>query len=65
MPHYRIYLIDASNHISTAHDFEGAGDGSALDQADRLRGTRVAEVWQQHRLVSRLEVNDGIIQAAE
>jgi hypothetical protein len=65
MPHYRIYLINDFNSISAAHDFEGPDDSSALYQADQLRGSRVAEVWQQNRLVARLEKNAGTAQAAE
>jgi hypothetical protein len=65
MPHYRIYLINDANSISEAHDFEGPDDNSALDKADRLRGTRIAEVWQLNRMIARLLKNVGAAQAAE
>lgn len=54
MRRYRIYLIDTDNHIASALDYEGPDDLAALDNANRLRQSRAAEIWQSTRLVARI-----------
>lgn len=54
MSHYRIYLIDGGNHFARAHDFEGPDDLSALDEANLLRQSQAAEIWESSRLVARI-----------
>ena len=55
MHRYKIYVIDARNHITNAHDFEGIDDLSAFDKANKLRHADAAEVWQSTRLVARIQ----------
>ena len=54
MHHYRIYLIDKTNHFAQALDFEGPDDLSALDKANLMRQCQPAEIWESTRLVARI-----------
>ncbi len=52
MPHYRIYLLDAQNHITAVRQAECADDETALARADDvIDGHAGAEVWQEARLI--------------
>jgi hypothetical protein len=53
---YRLYTLDASNHINNAHDIICDSDADALVEAGRLlKPSQRAEVWQRTRLVAKIE----------
>ena len=55
MPSYRLYCLDSDGHIGLADWIEAENDDQALDQARELRPkAHRCEVWQQKRLVAKL-----------
>jgi hypothetical protein len=45
MAYYRLYHIRGA-HFSRSEEIEAADDRQAIDQAERLSGTRSAELWR-------------------
>jgi hypothetical protein len=43
--------------VATAEWLDAEGDGAAIEAAEEIRGTRACELWQNSRLVARLERN--------
>jgi hypothetical protein len=55
MAYYRLYCLDGAGHIGFADWFEAKDDDAAIAQARKLRAdAQVCEVWQEKRLVARL-----------
>ena len=52
--YYRLYFLDASNHISSAQDFECAEDGGAIAHALDFADEHNVELWSEARLVARI-----------
>ena len=55
MPVYRAYRLDGAGKVWSAEWIEAADDATALDAARRLDGTANLEVWQNQRLIGRIE----------
>jgi hypothetical protein len=52
---YRIYRVDALDHIADAENVECANDDEARAKALQLKGSYpVVEVWEGPRLVARI-----------
>jgi hypothetical protein len=52
MPHYRIYLLDAEDHITAVREAECADDDTALAHAAKaINGHAGAEVWDKARRI--------------
>ena len=54
MQQYKIYIVDGSNRITRAFDYEGIDDLAALEKAKSYTLADAVEVWQQTRLVVRV-----------
>lgn len=55
MAHYRLYLLDADDHVAGLLESECLDDRDALRTADTLRGPHAAaEVWREELLVGRV-----------
>jgi hypothetical protein len=52
---YRLYCLDGVGKVASAEWIQAVDDEAAIDIADRLRGGRVCELWQNHRFVTRLD----------
>ncbi len=52
--YYRLYFLDASNHITSAQDFECQEDGGAISHALDFADERNVELWSEARLVARI-----------
>ena len=52
-PEYRIYFLSGS--VVLSRDVQCADDEAAIEQAERLYPVGIIEVWQGHRLVTRIE----------
>lgn len=55
MPPYRLYHVDGAGRIMSADWLDASDDEAAVDAARLIAGDGACEVWQQHRLVIRLE----------
>jgi hypothetical protein len=51
---YRLYFLDAPNHIVAANDVECSNDGAAIAHAMNFADIRNLELWSQARLVARI-----------
>ena len=52
---YRVYKVDADDHIADAENLECANDDEARAKALQLKGDYpVVEVWEGARLVARI-----------
>ncbi|HEY2752146.1 hypothetical protein [Phenylobacterium sp.] len=49
MSDYRLYLLDATGHIRDFAEYVACSDSEALKQAEQLRATGPAELWQRAR----------------
>ena len=49
MPDYRLFLVTADGHITTAHEFRATDDAEALERAEHLRQGAAAELWSLKR----------------
>jgi hypothetical protein len=58
MADYRVYFLDASNHIATAKELECASDDDAIAAALQFEDDRDLELWSGARLVARLAALD-------
>lgn len=59
MPYYRLYLLDASDHIANVVEFTGPDDTSAMDKARALANGRAIDVCADARRVGRVENNSA------
>jgi hypothetical protein len=55
---YKIYILDRTGRIGLAYDFKGADDSSVLEESKRHCDKSAIEIWQQARLVARID-QDG------
>lgn len=53
MQHYRLYWLDASDHIREAMPFEAEDDAAAIAKSEGLRDRRAMELWSGKRIVLR------------
>jgi hypothetical protein len=53
--HYRAYQIGPGGRIKSGVDLECADDAEAIKAADHLVGDCGVELWQDTRMVARLE----------
>lgn len=51
---YRLYCLDGVGKVASAEWIEALDDQAATEIANRLRGGRACELWQNSRLVARL-----------
>jgi len=55
---YRLYCLDGANKVASAEWIEADDDEAAIEAAtDMLNGYR-CELWQDRRLVARLDLRD-------
>jgi hypothetical protein len=52
---YRLYCLDGMGKVASAEWIEAEDDAAAIDVAGTLSGGRACELWQNHRLVARIE----------
>lgn len=57
MGDYKLYCIGEDGHISNRHDYNGADDLDALDQARKIRWPHEVEVWERARFVARIKAD--------
>jgi hypothetical protein len=49
---YRLYFVDlTTGRVKNVQEFEAENDGSAMVEADRLRGDGPMELWCQARRI--------------
>jgi len=53
--HYRVYFLDAANHIIRSHDLECDDDADAIERLRELNHAHAMELWERARLVRRIE----------
>ena len=51
MQHYRLYFLDAVDHIEKCETIEAAGDDDAAERATDWVGRQKMELWQKARMV--------------
>jgi len=56
---YRLYFIDAEDHIQNAMEFEAASDEEALLHVEVKRDGRAVELWCGARVVAKLPNQHG------
>jgi hypothetical protein len=54
MTSYRLYFLDAQNHILGVEILDSGSDAEAIEAAGRLANHRSFELWERDRLVARL-----------
>jgi hypothetical protein len=59
MPEYRLYCVSEHGRFIRAHEFKAASDKKALALARDLKFPLVCELWQQDRMVAKLDPHDG------
>jgi hypothetical protein len=52
---YRLYCLDGVGKVASAEWIDAGTDEEALEAAGQLRDGRMCELWQNSRLVARLE----------
>jgi hypothetical protein len=52
---YRAYQIGPDGHIKAGVDLDCADDAEAIEAADRLVREFAVELWQDARMIARLE----------
>jgi hypothetical protein len=55
MAEYRLYCLDETGRISTAHDMEAPSDEDAIREARAMKIEVKCELWEHERLVAVLE----------
>ncbi|HEY0114858.1 MAG TPA: hypothetical protein VGB54_03975 [Allosphingosinicella sp.] len=63
MPQYRFILSNTEASAERAEEFGIFNDEGAMRFARRYGGNRAVEVWEQERLVGRIESNRTLIEA--
>jgi hypothetical protein len=56
---YRLYCLDGVGKVASAEWIDAEGDCAAIEAAEDIRGGRACELWQNSRLVARLDRNGG------
>jgi hypothetical protein len=59
MPFYRLYRLDAVDHIKSVEQFRGKDDEAAIAEAVRLDHAAVIEIWTGKRKVARVDPTTG------
>jgi hypothetical protein len=60
MADYRVYLIGGDGHIANVIELDCADDTAAIESAKQLVNGQDIELWQQDRIVAKLDRNpDG------
>ena len=54
---YRVYCLDGAGKVWAAEWIEAEDDSAAIDSARQLKDAVRCEVWQNHRLVARLDID--------
>jgi hypothetical protein len=62
--YYRLYFLDAANHITSAQDFERYDDNGAIAYAMECAHGRAVELWSGARLVARVSGKTARTRAA-
>ena len=57
MATYRLYCLDGAGKVASAEWIEADDDEAALAASADLREGRACELWQNSRLVARIERN--------
>jgi hypothetical protein len=52
---YRLYCLDGMGKVASAEWIEAEDDETAIEAAREMRGGRACELWQNSRLVIRLD----------
>jgi hypothetical protein len=52
---YRVYCLDAAQHMVTADWIEAAGDAEAIARAEADGFGSKCEIWEGQRLVAKLD----------
>ena len=52
---YRLYCLDGVDKVASAEWLEADDDKAAMEAADEKRDGRACELWQNSRLVARME----------
>jgi hypothetical protein len=55
MSYYRAYIIGQDGHFQSAVKLDSADDDAAIESAKQLVNGYDVEVWQQDRLVAKLQ----------
>ena len=55
MATYRLYCLDGVGKVASAEWIDAESDDDAIAAAERMRGGRMCELWQNSRLVARLD----------
>ena len=53
---YRVYCLDGAGKVWAAEWIEAEDDSAAIEAAGQLKNAVRCEVWQNHRLVARLDI---------
>jgi hypothetical protein len=48
---YKIYVLNGKDSVALAHNFQGANDIAAMEEALSFTGAYGVEVWDGHRVV--------------
>jgi len=57
MGDYKLYCVGEDGHILKRHDFDGANDLAALNEARKICGPHEIEVWERGRFVARIKAD--------
>jgi hypothetical protein len=52
---YRIFILSPQGKIIRSHEFKGPDDQFALAEAKKYSGETAIEIWQQSRLIARID----------
>jgi hypothetical protein len=55
---YRLYCLDGAGKVTSAEWIDAVDDKAAIEIAERLRGGRACELWQNNRFVRRLRASE-------
>jgi hypothetical protein len=59
VPHYRAYVIGLDGHFIEAINLDCANDAAAIESAKQLINGYDVEVWQEDRMVTKLDTGDA------
>jgi hypothetical protein len=55
MPHYRVYIVGRDGHFKDAINLDCTDDAAAVESAKQFVKGHDVEVWQEARLITKLE----------
>ena len=58
MRHYRLYFLNAADHIERYETIEAAGDDDAIERATSRTGRQKMELWQRARMIRTFKGNN-------